>query len=288
MDLIAGAWDAHVHAAPSLFPRWGTARELAEVCRQAGMAGIVLKSHHGSSVEIASAVGEGAPGLDVLGGVVLNGFVGGLNPFAVESCLALGGKVVWLPTLHAAAHGRVFGSLGTFPFQQARVARQPAAGIRLLDDRGRAQPSLTDILDVMNDQPAVLATGHASAEEVVGLAAHVRGRRLRIRLLLNHVFFKVPALSVDHLRALQSDTVWFEAAYFTISAKGVLDVTQVAARLLALPDAQWVMVSDSGQPTNPRSPDALAEFARGLIDAGLDATRVRRMLADEPRRLLKE
>jgi hypothetical protein len=286
MDLIAGAWDAHVHAAPSLFPRWGTARELAEVCRQAGMAGIVLKSHHGSSVEVASTVGEGTPGLEVFGGVVLNGFVGGLNPFAVESCLALGGKIVWLPTIHAAAHGRAFGSLGAFPFQQARVARQPAEGIRLLDDRGRPQPALTDVLDVMNGQRAVLATGHASAEEVVGLVAHIHQRRLRIRLLLNHVFFKVPALSVDQLRALQSDAVWFETAYFTVSAGGGLDVAEVAGRLRSLPDAQWVMVSDSGQPANPRSPDALAGFARGLIDAGLDAARVRRMLVDEPRRLL--
>jgi len=288
MDLIAGAWDAHVHAAPSLFPRWGTALELADVCRQAGMAGIVLKSHHGSSVEIAWAVGKGAPELEVFGGVVLNGFIGGINPFAVESCLALGGKVVWLPTIHAAAHGQVFGSLGAFPFQQARVTRQPAAGIRLLDDRGRPQPLLADVLDVMNDQPAVLATGHASAEEVVALVAHIRERRLRIRLLLNHVFFTVPALSVDQLQGLQSDAVWFETAYFTVSSKGVLDVADVAERLRALPDARWVMVSDSGQPTNRRSPDALAEFARGLIDAGLDAARVRRMLADEPRRLLKE
>jgi len=288
MDLMAGAWDAHVHAAPSLFARWGTARELAEVCREAGMAGIVLKSHHGSSVEIASAVGEGTPGLEVFGGVVLNGFVGGLNPFAVESCLALGGKVVWLPTIHAAAHGRVFGSLGTFPFQQARVARQPAAGIRLLDDGGRLQPSLADVLDVMNDQRAVLATGHASAEEVVALAAHIRERRLRIRLLVNHVFFKVPALSDDQLRGLQSDAVWFETSFFTVSRGGVPDVTPVAGRLRALPDARWVMVSDSGQPTNPRSPEALVAFARGLIEAGLDAARVRRMLADEPRRLLND
>ena len=187
-DLLAGAWDLHVHAAPSLFPRWGTVWHLAQACRDAGMAGLVLKSHHGSSVEAASAVSEHAAPLALFGGVVLNEFVGGLNPFAVESCLALGGKVVWLPTIHAAAHGEGFGILGGFPFQRSPVTRRPPSGIRLLDDHGRPPPALCDILDIMNGRPAVLATGHASADEILALAGFVRDQRLRIRLLVNHVF----------------------------------------------------------------------------------------------------
>lgn len=285
-DLVAGAWDLHVHAAPSLFPRWGSAGELADACRAAGMAGLVLKSHQGTSVEAAAIVNERAAPLAVFGGVVLNEFVGGLNPFAVESCLALGGRIVWLPTLHAAAHAHAFGVLGGFPFQQSRVARQPAAGIRLFDDRGRADPRLREVLDVLAGRPAVLATGHASAGEVAALAGLIHEEHLRIRLLVNHAFFKVPALSVDGVRALQSDEVWFEAAYFTVSPHGNATMAEVAGRIQSLPEARWVMVSDSGQRTNPRGPDALAAFARGLIDNGLDASRVRQMLVDEPRRLL--
>jgi len=285
-DLVAGAWDLHVHAAPSLFPRWGSAWELAQACRDAGMAGVVLKSHHGSSVESAAAVAEHAAPLRVLGGVVLNDFVGGLNPFAVESSLALGGRIVWLPTIHAAGHGDAFGVLGGFPFQQSRVVRQPSSGIRLLDGRGRPSAALRDILDIMHGRDAVLGTGHASAAEILALAAVIRDERLRIRLLLNHVFFKVPALSIDELRALRSDDTWFELAYFTVSSHGNATVAEVAGRINELPDASWVMVSDSGQRTNPPSPEALSTFAGGLIDAGLDRARVRRMLVDEPRRLL--
>ena len=287
-DLVTGAWDLHVHAAPSLFPRWGTAWNLAQACRDAGMAGLVLKSHHGSSVEAASTVGEHVAPLALLGGVVLNEFVGGLNPFAVESCLALGGKFVWLPTIHAAAHGESFGVLGGFPFQRSTIARRPAAGIRLLDDHGRPPQALCDILEIMNGGPAVLATGHASAAEVLALARFVHDQRLRIRLLVNHVFFTVPALSVDQLRGLRSDEIWFEAASFTVSSHGNATVAEVADRIRSLPDAQWVMVSDSGQRNNPKSPDALAAFAKGLIDVGIDAARVRRMLVDEPRGLVSE
>lgn len=37
----------------------------------------------------------------MFGGITLNRQVGGINPYAVESALKLGGKVVWLPTQSA-------------------------------------------------------------------------------------------------------------------------------------------------------------------------------------------
>jgi hypothetical protein len=56
------------------------------------MAGFVVKSHHGSSVESATLVDRKVSDLKVLGGLVLNQFVGGLNPLAVEAALAPGGQ----------------------------------------------------------------------------------------------------------------------------------------------------------------------------------------------------
>ena len=53
-ELVQGAWDLHVHAAPGLFPRWGDARDLADACHAAGMRGVLLKAHHGSTVEVAA------------------------------------------------------------------------------------------------------------------------------------------------------------------------------------------------------------------------------------------
>jgi hypothetical protein len=44
------------------------------------MAGFVLKGHYGSSVETAALVDRKVADLKVLGGLLLNQFVGGLNP----------------------------------------------------------------------------------------------------------------------------------------------------------------------------------------------------------------
>lgn len=284
--LVAGAWDLHVHAAPSLFDRRGDVWDLAGACAAAGMAGIVLKSHHGSSVEAAVLVGARVPSLAVHGGVVLNGFVGGLNPLAVETCLALGGRIVWLPTIHAAAHEACFGTLGGFPFQPSKVTGRPASALSILDADGRLARGLLEVLEVLEGRPAVLATGHVSAREVLALAGHLRETRADVRLLVTHVFFRVPGLTVDDLRALQSDRTWFETAWFTVSPKGNATAAQVAGWIGALPSAQWIMASDSGQVDSPPGPEALETFARGLVEGGLDERRVRRMLTDEPTRLL--
>ncbi|NIO08533.1 MAG: hypothetical protein GTO40_11210, partial [Deltaproteobacteria bacterium] len=164
-DIIRGAWDLHVHAAPSLFERWGDVWDLARVCGESGMAGLVLKSHHGSSVESATLVDGKVQGVRVFGGLVLNQFVGGLNPFAVEAAVALGAKIIWLPTIHAAAHGDCFGVLGGFPFQSASVNRRPPEGIRILNEQNQPVAPLLEILEVMDGRPTVLGTGHVSAEE---------------------------------------------------------------------------------------------------------------------------
>jgi len=40
----------------------------------------------------------------VLAGIALNNQVGGLNPWAVDVSLKLGGRFIWFPTFSSAAH----------------------------------------------------------------------------------------------------------------------------------------------------------------------------------------
>ena len=133
-ELLVGAWDVHVHAAPSLFPRWGDGWDLAEACHAARMGGVVLKAHHGSTVEVAATVNRHFEGLTVLGGVVLNQFVGGIHPLIVETTMALGGRIVWMPTIHAAhCHRRRHGTARCLLFSRRAAlahAGDRAVGVR--------------------------------------------------------------------------------------------------------------------------------------------------------------
>ena len=283
---LTGAWDVHVHAGPCLFPRWGDAWDLVSACTRAGMRGVLLKSHHGSTVESAHLISRQAADLIVHGGVTLNGFVGGLNPMAVEAALALGGKAVWLPTIHARHHEERCGCLGGFGFQGSATSRVPAAGYTVLDG-GKLRPEVQDILDLLHDRPVALGTGHIAADEIAALAATITERGLRVRLLVNHVCFTVPALGIDQLRALAGDQVWFETAYLSISPLVRASTAEAVARLiLAVPDARWIMASDSGQTANPPAPEALRAFAAALLEREVNEERLRRMLVDEPAALL--
>ena len=101
MEKIPGIFDMHIHSAPDIAPRKTDDLELAKAAAAAGMGGIMIKSHLGSSVERAYLVNQMVPNIRVCGGLVLNFPVGGLNPFAVDSYVRMGAKEVWMPTLSA-------------------------------------------------------------------------------------------------------------------------------------------------------------------------------------------
>jgi hypothetical protein len=284
--IVEGAFDVHVHAAPSLFPRWGDAVDLARACAGAKMAGVVLKAHEGSTVEAARLLARVVPELEVVGGVVLNDFVGGLNPLAVELCLALGGRVIWLPTIHSRCHGERIG-LGAFSFQGTPLAHTPARGFAVTGDDGRLLPAVRDILALLDGSGAVLATGHIAPAEIRAVQRAIEDEGRDIRLLVNHAFFTAPGLTIDELRELARPWTYFEACYLSVCP--LVQATEpaaVAAAIEAVPEGRWILASDSGQETNPPAPEALARFAASLGEAGLAEAKLIEMLRDNPKELL--
>jgi hypothetical protein len=274
---MKNVYDIHIHASPSIFERWGDARQTAAACQKAGYAGIVLKAHHGSTVEIANIVNQQYD-MDVFGGVVLNYFVGGLNPYAVDACCALGGKIVWLPTIHADAHK----PLGRFDFQEPSTTKFPDKGIRILSKKGLTD-AMYEILDILHGKNVVLATGHVSAKEAVTLVREVKQRGYDIRILINHVLFYTPDMDENDIETLKDPGVWFEISHLTqkIHAASMDRLTRMITRH---PDANWVMVSDAGQKGNP-SPQALRQFRDQLTSRHISDQTIEKMMVHNPRRL---
>jgi len=77
------------------------------------MQAVADKCHQESTVGWSHYIRTMVPGIDVMGGIVLNEFVGGINPEAVRAALQMGARLVWGPTLHGAYHISVFGR-GTY------------------------------------------------------------------------------------------------------------------------------------------------------------------------------
>lgn len=284
---LDGAWDIHVHASPSLFPRWGDIVDLAEICARYSMAGVVLKFHHGSSVEAAYTANRLNDSIRIYGGITLNYPAGGINPHAVDTALTLGAKIVWLPTIHAANHESAFGVLGGFHFQKSDLKLKAEKGISILDSNGEITRDLKTVLDLLNNKKAVLGTGHISGNEIYKLKDYIKSQNLKISLLVNHALFKAPGLDERQINELSDNSTWFETVYLTVAnIAGNTPIEKIASILKNTSKSRWIVASDSGQVGNLESPLAISKYAGMLTDKGIDEKRVLRMIKDEPDELL--
>jgi Family of unknown function (DUF6282) len=281
---LEGAIDLHVHCAPSFFPRWGDGLDVARSCEQAGMAGVLLKAHEGSTVEAAAVLDRLCPSLDVLGGVALNRYVGGVNPAAAEAALRLGGRCIWFPTIDADAHARTFGSTGIFPHQRGGIESQ--TGIRLLDSGGKLVDEAQEVLALAAEHDALVATGHLEGSEIVALLAAARKAGVQ-RFLVQHPFFAVPGLGADELDPLVRQGAVVELTYLSVSPLSQTSTVEEAAETLSRLGGDAVAVSsDAGQPHNPPPPEALRSFAQALHERGVAETDLTKALRDTPSRLI--
>src|SRR6201989_2104714 len=98
-ELVRGAFDPYVHAAPDFAPRRITDLELAQRCLELGLAGFALTSHYTATAERASVVNAASGASLAVGSIVLNHAVGGLNATAVEVAARQGARFVWVATV---------------------------------------------------------------------------------------------------------------------------------------------------------------------------------------------
>jgi hypothetical protein len=106
--ILKGGIDPHVHSGPSIAPRSLDHLELVRQMSEAEFAAVVTKDHDYAGVATAALIQKHHPELrtKIFSGIVLNNVVGGINPYAVEHTAAMGGKIVWMPTLAAENHLR--------------------------------------------------------------------------------------------------------------------------------------------------------------------------------------
>ncbi|MGI8422062.1 MAG: DUF6282 family protein [Gaiellaceae bacterium] len=282
---LEGALDLHVHCAPSFFTRWGDGLDLVRAYEHTGMAGVALKAHEGSTVGEAAVLDRLSPSLRVRGGVVLNRYVGGINPAAAEAALRLGGRCIWFPTVDADAHARAFGSTGSYDAQ--RGGTESPTGIRVLDDEGQVVEAAREVLALAAEHDVLVATGHLDGSEIVALLAAANEAGVR-RFLVQHPFFTVPSLGVDELEPLIAQGAVVELTYLNVSPQWRTSTVEQAAETLSRFGGDSVVVStDAGQAHNPSPPEALRSFAQALHEQGVTEAELTKALRDTPLRLIE-
>ncbi|TDC09334.1 cytosolic protein [Nonomuraea longispora] len=292
-EIVAGAYDIHIHVAPDVMPRRIDDLTLAPRFAEVGLAGYVLKSHYVPTTERAAVVRAAVPGFGAVGAITMNGSVGGLNPIAVEVAARGGAQVVWLPTVDSANQRACTAAdpEGARPPMWARLQEElraegmAADPVDVVAADGAVLDRARQVLRVIAKHDLTLATGHLSAAEIemVVDAAVAEGVR---RIVVTHPEFTSQRVAPDTQRRLAAKGALLERCFTTPYTGKVTWEAWLGAVAEAGP-RHSVLSSDLGQPFNPPVEDGLALLADRLLAEGFTEGDVHTMAVRNSRWLAK-
>ena len=292
-ELVRGAYDLHVHTSPDIMPRSASDLELAHRCRQWGLAGFVIKSHYVPTAERAALVRSLVPDVDVLGALVLNSAVGGMNTMAVEIAARAGARIVWMPTVDAVNEMTEQSSLppGAKRPQWARLQQElhdqgvKSEPVRVVNEQHQVLPEVRSVLRSIAAHDLVLATGHLDRDEIFAVveAALVEGVR---QIIVTHPDYPAENLSAEDQAALAGRGAFLERC-FTTPYTGKISWEQMCANIRASGPQHSFLSTDLGQPTNPPIEDGIALMADQLFAAAFSEEEIYTMAVTNTVRLAR-
>ncbi|MCI6152629.1 MAG: DUF6282 family protein [Fusobacterium perfoetens] len=281
MDKISlkGVIDLHVHSHPDIRERAYTDFQLMEAGRRVGARAIVIKTHHGTTMDRAYLVNEynkkvyGDNNFQMFGGITLNAAVGGFNVVAVETALKLGAKIVWMPTTYAENHLKAYGKIG---------------GIKCIDKNKRVLPEVEEIIKLIIKYDAILGTGHISPEEIFILVKRAKEMGLN-KIVITHPEFWVVGMShEDQIKIVKEYDVYLERCYAQPMGGGVYksnleDNYEVIKKVGC---NNIIVDTDGGQVENPNWEIAFEEYMQYLYDRGISKEELEIMTIKNAAKLL--
>lgn len=313
--LLQGAIDIHVHATPHLpsSPRRLDPIQAAIQARDASMQTIVLMDVFQMTNGIAWIVNRAVPDFRVFGGLILNTAYGGLNPRAVKTAIDYGDGAKFVSFgahstyFQASREGRIVD--GTFtPLQDLypEFKREEVDRAISIPVEGPIGRDLEEILRLISDNPHVfLNTGHVSAGEairLVDLAYEYGIRNVLVATAVTQVastdqlqymagrgaFIEYTLGAYTHTTSIPKTHYYVEMEYAAdeeISGeKG--SIRKAAEQIRQVGVDHCILATDFGGYTLPDPVEGLREFIASLLDLGMPADDVSKLVKTNPEKLL--
>jgi hypothetical protein len=285
-SLVVGAVDLYNHANPDLLPRHVDDLELAAEAQAAGVAAVVHRHHDASTAEQTALVRR-ATGCPLFGAIELSDSVG-MNPYAVDLALRFGAVWVSLPTLSA----RAFRPALRANDGEFRDALNFGAGeCHVLDDDGRLEPVVEDVVRLVVDAGAVLGLGYVGFDEALAVARHA-AEMGHERMVSTNPWRRFTVEQIDELFAVPG--VYAEATAYMLHPEGPGAAGSVAGvgGIMAMFDHvgvdRCVLSSDGGMVDAPRATVVLAWVLDELASRGMSREALHTLTHRNPRRLVPD
>lgn len=283
INIIKQAIDIHVHIGPEIIPRKYTVSSLIRT-EQGKIGGFVLKNHFYPTVPFVNEV-KNMNGLKVFGSIVLNNAVGGLNAEAIYASTLISKLpiIVWFPTINAENFLRKsefeiapeWVQDDTFNTRKANDVES----IRL------TKKNVVEVLRIIKDCNATLATGHISWQEsvrVVELAEKIGVKNI----VITHPIYQKIAMPISIQKKLAKKGCFMEQSYSMCSIDKI-PIQKIAEQIKSVGYRNVILSSDMGQTFSPPPSQALYQFSTLLQKEGVDIKNLYQMLVINPKKLMK-
>ncbi len=283
-EILRDCIDIHVHSEPGLFPRSVNDFMLAEEAEKEKMKAVVLKAHEGSSVFRASLVNTRLNKNILYGSIVLNSFVGGFNPDAVDCAQKLGARVIWMPTISAQNHLKYYGR--SQYTQMTSAVMRPLQAQSVLDDNGKIKTEVKEIIEIARDNEICIATSHLSLEESTKLIEEALKMGLK-KILLNHPEAGLNSISISVQKEFAKKGVLIEKAYLWITEHWKASTIEKYVEAIKEIGAESCVIStDLGHAASIRPVEGFAEYIQKLRELDLSCQEIEMMARHNPAWLL--
>ena len=268
--LMEGAIDFHVHAAPDPFSvRRLDVFHLAVKAKEAGMKAIVAKNHQFGTAILTDLVNTMVPDFTLVGSLVLNREVGGLNPEVVSAAVQAGARVIWMPTVSSVINSK------------------SKPGISIIDKEGNLLSEVKAILQIIRENNLVLGTGHVSQEEIYAIM--LEAQRLGIKITITHPL--TPGfgykLSLDQQKELVSMGAVIEHCFVACMPDlGGMSPKIMIEHIRAVGVEHCIMSTDFGQDANPSPPEGFRSMIGTMLRFGLTEKEMEILVKINPAKLL--
>ncbi|WP_420566795.1 DUF6282 family protein [Thalassovita sp.] len=286
-ELLKGAIDLHCHSGPAAMPRILDHHEALLDAAEAGFRAVLYKDHFYLGVAHCVMLEKLVPdtGVNLYSGIALNNASGGINPYAVEHAAAIGGKIVWLPTLSAQNHlDQASGAAATFP--KTAMKMMDPIGLTGLDANGEVLDDLKKCLDIIAGADMILAGGHLPAHELIKVFEEARARGVT-KMLVNHPTYVVNATD-DDIRAMvelgavmeHSICMFIEGGAKCFDENDLQHVIDVAGV------DNTILSSDLGLRGSPRPIEGYRQIVSMLLDLQVSKDDIRTLISTNAAKML--
>lgn len=288
-DIIRQSYDLHVHIGPEIIPRKFTVDSLIRK-EEGKIGGIALKNHfYPTTPFIAEAK---TAKLRLIGSVVLNNFIGGLNIDAIYATSVLGNGpfIVWFPTIHARQflNNSKWEIAPEWVDKRKQFIARPAksvSGIRVIDKNEMLTEDALAVLRAIKDTGAILATGHISWQES-RMLVKAANRMGITKIIVTHPIYQRINMPIEIQKKLTALGAKIEHCYSMYSIDKI-PMTEITKQIKDVGVKNCILSSDVGQLFSPSPSEALEMFGGLLQKEGVTLTELQTMLVDNPEFLIR-